>query len=276
MFERATEFARRGGNPSKEVVEAELFGIANSGEMRKWITERPLPRRTSAGQVDALRASNLLEMDSAMLLKMNLLGEMQIRHLTPGDYQQLQPIVAGMYICAPYLFGKWSETAVKYKAASFGFFLVAEVEGLQDSSNNLRMLPICWNSKLDSNPSYMNERNYNPNEKGHRNFCRILTPDEALCARSSWSGSWVWNHFTLAFKQRCVPLFAPFLNWLTEDSECVVQGAWCSKESWVETPKLSRTDEMDEYAAGRKEAHKAASLAHPAQPSGKKKRPRVD
>ena len=224
MFERDLGLARTGGYPSKDVVEAELFGKANCGEMRKWIAERPLPRGTKADQVDALRASNLLEMDPAMLLKMNLHGDMQIRHLTPGDYQQLQPIVAGMYICAPYLFKRWSETSKNYKAAAFGFFLVADQLGLKIGSN-LRMIPICWNSKLDPDPSYMNERFYNPNEKGHRNFCRILTPDEVLCAHSSWSGSWVWNISTLAFEQTCVPLFAPFLNWLTEDSECVVQGA---------------------------------------------------
>ena len=225
LFDHATEFARRGGNPSKEVVEAELFCKADSGTMRKWIEERPLPRGTLADQVDALRAAWLLEMDDAMLLKMNLHGDMQIRHLTPGDYQQLQPIVAGMYICAPYLFKRWSETSNHYKAAAFGFFLVADQLGLKIGSN-LRMIPICWNSKLDPDKSYMNERFYNPNEKGHRNFCRILTPDEALCAHSSWSGGWVWNRFTFAFEQKCVPLFAPFLNWLIEDRECVVQGAY--------------------------------------------------
>ena len=198
-----------------------------------------------------------------MLLKMNLHGDMQIRHLTPGDYQQVRPIVAGMTICAPYLFKKWSETSNHYKAAAFGFFLVAEAPGLKGSSTNLRMIPICWKSQLDFDKSYMNERFYNPNEKGHRNFCRILTPDEALCARSSWSGSWVWNLSTLSFEQTCAPLFAPFLNWLTEDSECVVQGAWCTKESWIDTPKLSTTKEMIDYAAGRKKAHLAASLAQP-------------
>ena len=147
---------------------------------------------------------------------------------------------------------------------------------MKGSSTNLRMIPICWKSQLDFDKSYMNERFYNPNEKGHRNFCRILTPDEVLCAHSSWSGSWVWNISTLSFEQTCVPLFAPFLNWLTEDSECVVQGAWCSKRSWIDTPKLSATKEMIDYAAGRKKAHLAATLAHPEASKGPKKRNRVE
>ena len=63
VFERDLGLARTGGYPSKDVVEAELFGKANCSEMRKWIAERPLPRGTKADQVDALRASNLLEMD---------------------------------------------------------------------------------------------------------------------------------------------------------------------------------------------------------------------
>ena len=51
---------------------------------------------------------------------------------------------------------------------------------------------------------------------------------------------------------------------------------WCSKASWVETPKLSTTEEMTKYAAGRKEAHLAASLAQPEASKGKKKRARVE
>ena len=42
------------------------------------------------------------------------------------------------------------------------------------------------------------------------------------------------------------------------------------------TPKLSTTDEMDEYATGRKKAHLAASHAHPEAPKGPKKRHRVE
>ena len=90
-FDHAVGFARRGGYPSKDVVESELFTTPNSGEMRKWIEGKPIPRGTSADRVDALRASWLLEMDSAMKLKMNLFGDLQIRHLTPNTTSSCSP-----------------------------------------------------------------------------------------------------------------------------------------------------------------------------------------
>ena len=67
-FDHAVGFARKGGYPSRDVVESELFTTPDSGTMRTWITEKPIPRKTNADQVDALRASWLLQMDTAMKL----------------------------------------------------------------------------------------------------------------------------------------------------------------------------------------------------------------
>ena len=246
------EYMRRGGLPTTESIKSELFCPPHADTIDLWLAARY--SESERPQFDRARAA-------AKGMLMNLAGFVQIRHLTPGNWQQVQPITPGMVICAPYGFGKWSPTKVNYRASSFGFFSVVNVDGLPGSTKNMRMIPIFWNSKMDPDKSFMKDRFYNPNDKAHRNFCRILTPPEILCARASWLKALCWNHVDLNFDEHSVPLYAPFWDWFTEDPQCVVHDAWCTSERWLYTPKVGSTDEMGEYAEGRKEARTDSGLS---------------